>query len=226
VSTMQEQARALGDPTRHSIFRHLLEADRPVGIAELTDRLKLNHNAIRQHLTKLVAADLVVEQRAAATGPGRPRLQYTVDPTAESRWDAIGPYERLAALLTETITSGEPPIEIGRREGRRDATQSTSQEPVDVLTESMARRGFDPTVQSRGAGADIILHHCPYASTAIAAPEVICRLHLGIAEGAAAAVGGVIVEELIAKDPRRAQCVLRIRTEDRAPTPGHTDFAH
>lgn len=211
---MQEQARALGDPTRHSIFRHLLEVNRPVGITELTDRLQLNHNAIRQHLTKLVAADLVVEQRATATGPGRPRLEYTVDPAAESRWDAIGPYERLAALLSETIKTGEPPIEIGRRAGRREATESASHEPIEILTETMARRGFDPRVRSRGSSTDIVLHTCPYASTALAAPEVICQLHLGIAEGAADAAGSVIVEELIANDPRRAQCILRIRSKD------------
>ena len=35
MTSLQEQARALGDPTRHRIFRYLVEADHPVGVAEV-----------------------------------------------------------------------------------------------------------------------------------------------------------------------------------------------
>ena len=56
MTTLQEQARALGDPTRHGIFRYVADAQRPVDIAELTDYFGVNHNAIRQHLAKLVSA--------------------------------------------------------------------------------------------------------------------------------------------------------------------------
>ena len=49
-------------------------------MAELTEHFGLNHNAIRQHLAKLVDADLVVEDKAPSTGRGRPRLSYRVDP--------------------------------------------------------------------------------------------------------------------------------------------------
>jgi DNA-binding transcriptional ArsR family regulator len=68
MATLQIQARALGDPTRHEIFRYVRDADRAVGVAELTDHLKFNHNAIRQHLAKLVDARLLVE--SAARRPG------------------------------------------------------------------------------------------------------------------------------------------------------------
>ena len=99
MSGIQEQARALGDPTRHAIFRHVTESTSPVTVRELTEQFGLNHNAVRQHLAKLVAAGLVVEEREAPSGPGRPRLLYTVDPGAESRWGVTGPYERLSLLL-------------------------------------------------------------------------------------------------------------------------------
>src|SRR5690554_6625388 len=36
---LQIQARALGDPSRHRIFRYVAEASGPVGVAELTDHL-------------------------------------------------------------------------------------------------------------------------------------------------------------------------------------------
>ena len=58
MSSMQEQARALGDPTRHDIFQYVVAAEGPIGVAELTEHFGLNHNAIRQHLAKLVVAEL------------------------------------------------------------------------------------------------------------------------------------------------------------------------
>ncbi len=91
MNGVQEQARALGDPTRHAIFRHVAESREPLSVGELTDRLALNHNAVRQHLAKLVAAGLVLETRSAPSGPGPPRLVYAVDPPAESRWGVTGP---------------------------------------------------------------------------------------------------------------------------------------
>ena len=114
-TTLQEQAKALGDPTRHAIFRHISQAGRAVGVAELIDQFPFNHNAIRQHLAKLVAAGLVVETTAPAAGRGRPRLVYEVNPAVEGQWGTTGPYERLSRLLVEVIRTGLGPEEVGRR---------------------------------------------------------------------------------------------------------------
>jgi predicted ArsR family transcriptional regulator len=214
MTTLQQQARALGDPTRYAIFRYLADADDVVGIAELTEHFKLNHNAIRQHLGKLVDARLVLESQAQAAGPGRPRLVYEIDPGAESRWGVTGPYERLSLLLTEIISTGDNPVEVGRRAGREyDVTASPSEEAVADITDAMAREGFDPTVRARGSRVEIVLRTCPFASTAAAEPDTVCSLHLGIAEGLADGTD-VVVDELIAKDPRRANCRLRLHVDD------------
>ncbi|HQH08088.1 MAG TPA: helix-turn-helix domain-containing protein [Phycicoccus sp.] len=219
MSTTQEQAKALGDPTRHAIFRYVLEADEPIGVAELTDRVGLNHNAVRQHLTKLVAADLVVEGRAASRGPGRPRLLYTVDPSVESRWGPAGPYERLAAMLAETIQEGTTPVEIGRRAGRREASEHSAGDwPVAALAQVMARNGFEPTIEGGRGTTDIVLTSCPFASAALSAPDVICELHRGVALGAAEQVGGIEVVDLVRHDPRQARCRLQLRLEADGPT--------
>ena len=113
MTTLQEQARALGDPTRHSIFRYIADSDQPADVTEMTAHFGLNHNAIRQHLAKLVDAGLIVESTAAARGRGRPKLQYTVEPAADGRWGVTSPYERLSVLLTEMIHDGETPVEAG-----------------------------------------------------------------------------------------------------------------
>ena len=38
---------ALGDPTRHELFRYIADAGRPVDVAELTEHLGVHHNRAR-----------------------------------------------------------------------------------------------------------------------------------------------------------------------------------
>ncbi len=219
MTTLQQQAKALGDPTRHDIFRYLAEAARPVDVLELTEHFGAHHNAIRQHLAKLVDADLVVEEKAPSAGRGRPRLLYGVEPAAEGRWGFSGPYERLSLLLSEIIRTGDTAVEVGRRAGRRQRLGSTDVlDPVAELVGQMARQGFDPTVRQRGADVDVTLRTCPFATTALADPDTVCSLHLGMAYGIAAAVGGLVIDELVPKDPRRAQCRLRGHLEPNPAT--------
>jgi predicted ArsR family transcriptional regulator len=210
MTTLQQQARALGDPTRHAIFRHIADAGTPVGIAELTGKFSFNHNAIRQHLAKLVAAGLVVETKATVNGPGRPRLVYVVDPAVEGQWGTTGPYERLSLLLVEVIDTGLSPEEVGRRAADRFRVPSPSGDVVADVTVAMARQGFDPEVRAVRGGAEIVLHACPFATTARADRDTVCALHLGIAEGLTDGTH-VVVDELVAKDPSKADCRLRIR---------------
>ena len=217
MPTLQEQARALGDPTRHAIFEYIATGDHPADVAELTAHLGLNHNAIRQHLAKLVDASLVVETTAAPSGRGRPRLVYRVHPAAESRWGVAGPYERLSVLLTEIIRTGDTPVEVGRRAGSaRAGTGTPTDDAVTAIADAMAREGFDPEVRRRRSGTDIVLRRCPFESGALEDPETVCQLHLGLAEGMAESVGGIKVEGLVTKDPRRAQCRLKLRFDPAA----------
>lgn len=209
-TTLQEQAKALGDPTRHAIFRHMADAGRAVDIAELNEHVPFTHNAIRQHLAKLVAADLVIEAHAPPSGRGRPRLIYEINPAVEGQWGTTGPYERLSQLLTEVISTGLSPEEVGRRAADRFRVPSPSGDLVADVTAAMARQGFDPEVRPLRGGAEIVLHNCPFASTALTDRHTICALHLGIAEGLTDSAAGV-VSELVAHDPSKAGCKLRIR---------------
>jgi len=118
VGTLQQEARALGDVTRHAIFRYVAGSSEPVDVAELTDLFRLNQNAIRQHLAKLLDVGLIRERTARPGRPGRPRLLFEIAPGVESRWGVTGPYERLSQLLCEVIRSGRRPVEVGREAGR------------------------------------------------------------------------------------------------------------
>jgi predicted ArsR family transcriptional regulator len=209
TTTLQEQARALGDPTRHAIYRHIADVGRPVGIAELNEEFTFNHNAIRQHLAKLLAAGLVIESKVHGAGRGRPRLVYEPNPALEGQWGTTGPYERLSRLLVEVIRTGLDAEEVGRRAADLFRVPSPSGDIVADVGAAMARQGFEPETRPVPGGAEIILHNCPFASVALADRRTVCALHLGIAEGLTDDTAAVT--ELVAYDPRKADCRLRIR---------------
>lgn len=208
--TLQEQARALGDPTRHRIFQYLIDAVEAVGVAELTSYFELNHNAIRQHLAKLGDAGLVTEETSPSEGPGRPRLVYRVDPAADGRWGTVGPYQRLSLLLIDMIARGSSARETGRRAGRvtKVPTSDSSDDKVSALGDAVARGGFEPRMRRRDKTVEYILGTCPFADAAAADPDTICGLHLGLAQGLADQLDGVTVTDLVPRDPHRAGCRL------------------
>jgi predicted ArsR family transcriptional regulator len=220
--TLQQQARALGDPTRHAIYRHVADAGVPTGITDLVASVGVSHNAVRQHLAKLVDAGLLVERRARPTGPGRPRLVYEVDPVAAGTWGGPGPYERLSRLLVEIIRSGRTPEEVGREAADGFRVPEPTGDVLVDLHGAMARQGFEPEARPTRSGGEVVLHACPFEATARADRDVVCGLHLGIAEGLAAG-STMAVDELVANDPRRADCRIRLHArppagEARPPT--------
>ncbi|MEO6123795.1 MAG: helix-turn-helix domain-containing protein [Ilumatobacteraceae bacterium] len=212
--TLQLQARALGDPTRHEVFRYIADSAHFVDVAELAEHLGLHHNAIRQHLAKLLEAGLVVESTAPSVGRGRPRLRYAIDASADSRWGVAGPYERLSSMLTEIIRTRDSPVDVGRRAGRqgRPGPKDVA-DPVAGIAAQMAQYGFEPSVERSGDQAEITLEACPFETTALVDPTTVCGLHLGLALGSADSLTGLVIDELVPNDPRRGQCRLRCHIE-------------
>ncbi|MBS1837908.1 MAG: helix-turn-helix domain-containing protein [Actinobacteria bacterium] len=222
TTTLQRQARALGDPTRHAIFSQITDAEHPVTVKDLTEHFGLNHNAIRQHLAKLVDAGLVLETKAPPEGRGRPRFVYELNPAVGGPWGEKGPYEQLSRLLAEIISTGRSPEDVGRHAAERFRVPSPSGDVVADFTAAMARQGFDPEVKEVGSGIEVLLHACPFASTAAVDRTTVCSLHLGMAEGL---VDGteLVVEELVSRDPYGADCHIRLRLE---PAIDGVDGAH
>lgn len=217
---LARQARALGDETRQAIFTFVSNAPEPVGVARITEEFQLNHNAIRQHLTKLRDAGLIIEETAPARGRGRPALRYRVRPGAVDQWQASSPYEELSLMLVH-IVQGDEPEAVGFKTGRELAEdyyrRDGDDDPVRIV-ESVARRlGFEPQVSQSEIGTDLRLDRCPFAATAKIAPDVICTLHRGLADGAASVCDGVEVEGLTIMNPEHGGCILHLRSvEDTA----------
>ncbi|MGH9104499.1 MAG: helix-turn-helix transcriptional regulator [Acidimicrobiales bacterium] len=237
--SLQTEARALGDPTRHRLFRYIAGAPGPVSVAELTGYVQLNHNAVRQHLSVLKEAGLVVEEVEPRSRPGRPRLLYRLHPEAPGRWETGGPYPWLARLLADAVRSKQSPRQVGRQEGHRRASELAStgsgatgrgatvngamggtgvgdrvtrdratRDRVDLLEAEMLRRGFRPTRAGKGRRVEFVLGRCPFAEVAEYDPSTVCELHRGLAEGLTEGIGGLELERLVSKKPKRAGCRL------------------
>lgn len=217
-----DQGRALGDRTRYAIFDQLRRAETPVGVAELTNRFGLHHNAVRQHLAKLRDAGLVVEEKVPRRTPGRPALQYRLSPGAIEQWAATSPHEELSLMLLDLLSSGHTPRQVGLEAGERLAGELSgpTSDPVEVLLGVTRRLGFEPhrTVPpfdadpgSPGGACELVLEHCPFAAGAQLAPHVVCELHRGLAEGVCIATGGLVrVDDLVLHAPHQGGCRLRL----------------
>jgi predicted ArsR family transcriptional regulator len=212
------QARALADPTRYAVFCYIDDARVPVGVAELTRHFGLNHNAIRQHLAKLRDAGLITETVSAPTGPGRPALSYRPTPGGAERWDGVNPFENLTLLLVDLLQGRGTPHEVGYAAGQRLAREHGVKVAVVEVIEAVARRlGFEPHREQQRRGVDIVLERCPFASSAIVAPDIICELHRGLADGiAATAAGDTTVTGLVIRPPKRAGCRIQLKLDDSA----------
>ena len=200
-------ARALADPTRASLLRLIQSAESPVGVRELTDKVSLHPNAVRQHLAALRDAGLVIEEKEARHSVGRPRLCYRPNPESEGRLGGWNPYEVLSLLLLE-IAAGAVPVEVGREYGRRLAEQAAQPDPVDLFAIVAERHGFHPTIEREGDDVRGVLGRCPFAAAAATDP-LVCELHRGIAEGITAGTA-VEVVALEVKSPVEGGCTFHV----------------
>ena len=218
---LQHQAQALGDPSRFAIFEHIARSATPVDVAELTELMGFNHNAIRQHLVKLLDADLISQSTQRRLTRGRPRLTYQARTDAFDRFQNRpgGSYQRLAAMLLDLATSGDSPYEVGRRSTLSAESQTTadldaanldaaSDDTVAALALRLELDGFKPSVN----GSTIELGRCPFADLAVADPDVVCELHRGLIDGYLDGQTGDATATLSQKSPRLAGCTVVINS--------------
>jgi predicted ArsR family transcriptional regulator len=182
---------------RAEILRELRDADRPLGIAEIAERVGVHLNTVRFHLDALVAAGTVERTRAELGTPGRPPQLYRATP----RMDPAGPrhYRVLAEVLVATLADEPDPVgratEAGRVWGRREASGIAADHAdvgegvsadasTDLLVGMLDDLGFAPERDEGGAPSRIGLRSCPFLELAVDHAEVVCPVHLGMMQGA------------------------------------------
>lgn len=185
-----------------------------VDVDALARHLGRHPNTLRDHLSALVAAGVVVRHQAPAEGRGRPRWLYrtavepAVDENAELAaalaWRLAHRSRNPAADVREVSRHWAAQI-VARRSLRR---QQTARQGRAQVVEVLDDLGYAPRPDAR---VDKVgLTRCPLLQVASDVPEVVCKVHLGLVEELLEASGA---------DPSRASltpfaapgvCALRL----------------
>ena len=218
------RAQVLAEPARRRVWDAVRAAPGPVGVADLARGLGVHPNTVRLHLARLVEAALVTKQVETGRHPGRPGYRYHATAARDPGTEAAA-YRRLAGLLAGAVRTRVSARDAGRSAGAAEAAHLAGDDPVAAVINTLAAEGFMPTsTEVDQHHVDVTLHACPFADAAAADPAVICQLHLGLAEGTVAAIGGLHVDALRINDPYSAGCRIELsRTPQplkRSPHPG------
>ena len=113
------------------------------------------------------------------------------------------------------MRTGAPTEDVGRRMGLARARQASQKgavaDPIGVIEHEMARAGFRPVRREGPRPFELVLENRPFEGAAAVNAKDVCRLHLGLTKGLAEGIGGVVVEDLVARNPHKAGCRLLVK---------------
>ena len=213
----------LGD-TQQRLLRQLLQSAEGCSVEMLCERLRVSHNAVRQHLTALIGRDLVERVRVRHTG-GRPQLWYGLTPTGRELFPRN--YGAIAGALLSQLHARLGDAETGALLQELGATVAATQpmlEPVgegaDGIAKALAQRltslGYEAVPACQGGEPQVEAFNCVFHALARAHPQV-CKFDIAYME---AATGRRIhhMECIV-----RGGHVCRFRIGDEAPRGGQGD---
>ena len=176
--------------TRQKLLRRLLIAPEGATVEALCDALGVTHNAVRQHLTALIAAGYVERGSALPTG-GRPQARYVLLPSGRELFPRN--YGLVAASVIEHLyaTSGKPAVqallaaiggELGAAANERIAMAS-DEEAAAALADQLDALGYEAQAVKRDGEMQVEAYNCVFHALAKAHPD-ICRFDLAFMEAA------------------------------------------
>lgn len=181
----------LDSPALRRVLTRLESCGEPRSAAELAGDLGLHVTTVRSHLEQLERAGLVAHEVVVSGRRGRPgfRFRPTGRNPERAREELIG---ALAMALAGSAGGGDDPALAAGR-AWADGVEVSGADAATALTTAFVELGFDP---EPGEGV-IRLRSCPFRESARAYPEVVCRVHLGLAQRLAEqSTGGAPAVEL------------------------------
>jgi predicted ArsR family transcriptional regulator len=173
---------------QQALLTLLLKNKNGLTVEELSGRLKITRNAVRQHLAALDGDGLVTQGQTRPSG-GRPEQLYLLTDAGRELFPRQ--YSWFAQLVVESIRQEYGPEELGERlgaMGTKVAKQLRSQHPdlegrqkkVEKLTGIMEQLGYSARNATVGRGAPVIeADNCIFHNLAVKNPE-ICQFDLAL----------------------------------------------
>lgn len=180
---MGEALRQLGE-TRQRLLRQLLAATDGCTVEALCERLRISHNAVRQHLTALIGRGWAQRVDPLPSG-GRPQMRYAL--TASGRELFPRNYGLLSGALLAQLHErfGDNGLEAFLEQLGRSvaATQPLPTDGIDheTLVRALARRldelGYEAVPARHNGEWQVEAFNCVFHALARQRPQV-CRFDL------------------------------------------------
>lgn len=177
----------LGD-TRQRLLRQLLLSPDGCSVEALCQRLRISHNAVRQHLTSLMTAGHVERVAPRATG-GRPQARYGLTPAGRELFPRN--YGAIAAALLSQLHARMGEDEVGALLQQLGTTVAATQAAMpalgpEALARALAERldalGYEAVPARHGGDWQVEAFNCVFHALASQHPQV-CRFDLAYMEG-------------------------------------------
>ena len=177
---------------RTHIIQILRDAKEPLSVIQIAEMVSIHANTARFHLESLVDAGMALRETEASGQPGRRRILYTGTLPNQTHERAQG-YRLLAQILTGTIATRFPEVgdemyEVGCQWGSYLTSRPAPFETLDEseidqrVMDKLDALWFAPEAV-RTPRPHLLLHNCPFMESAREAPNVVCRLHIGMING-------------------------------------------
>jgi predicted ArsR family transcriptional regulator len=181
--------RQLG-PTQQKLLRRLLVSPEGATVEALCEALRVTHNAVRQHLTALIASGYV-ERGSALPSGGRPQARYVLQPAGRDLFPRN--YGLVATSVLERLyaTAGKAGVQamlgdIGRDLGAAAAERIAAvgdDEAARALADQLDALGYEALAVKRDGETQVEAYNCVFHELAKAHPDV-CRFDLAFMEAA------------------------------------------
>jgi predicted ArsR family transcriptional regulator len=174
--------------TQQRLLRQLLLAPDGLAVDALCERLRISHNAVRQHLTALLGRELVERVQAQATG-GRPQARFGL--TAAGREPFPRNYDAIAGALLAQLHTRLGDAEAGALLQELGTTVAASQpalqpgDGADGMARALAQRldtlGYEAVPARHGDEWQVEAFNCVFHALARQHPQM-CKFDLAYME--------------------------------------------
>lgn len=200
-----DQASALRQlgTTQQRLLRKLLACPQGATVEDLCKALGVTHNAVRQHLTALLAAGFVARGESIASG-GRPRACYVLQPAGRELFPrnyalmARGMIEYLYAHSGTAAVQdmlGAMGAQLGAEAASRIGAAASAEEATHLLAEQLDVLGYEAQTVHAGDHDEVEAWNCVFHNLAKAHPDV-CRFDIAFMSAASG------------RPVQRTQCML------------------
>ena len=177
----------LGD-TQQRLLRQLLLAQGGCGVEELCERLRISHNAVRQHLTALIVRGMVERVEPRATG-GRPQARYALTESGRELFPRN--YGAIAAALLAQLHTRLGEAEVASLLQDLGTTVAATQPALtpgdgpDGMARALAQRldglGYEAVPARHGEEWQVEAFNCVFHALARQHPQV-CKFDIAYME--------------------------------------------